>query len=135
MDGITFFNFYFELMAEIQAKMVDIEVAAVSTNLQDSVLSSPNKKSLKKLEEFGKSSMKIKKSIELRIKPWGNPQSTERRLDNLLLKFTYCCLFASYDLNQSKATPRTPYTLNLCNRILWITQSKALGKSRNIEMT
>ena len=87
------------------------------------------------MQEFGKSLMTIKKCSGLKIEPWETPQSTERRSENLLLKVTYCCLFARYELNQSKAIPRTPYTLNLCNKISWYTQSKALEKSRNIETT
>ena len=97
-------------------------MAAVTLNLQDNVLSSANNVNFKKLEEFGKLLMKIKKSSGPEIEPWGTPQSIERHSDNLLLKVTYYCLFVKYDLNQSKATPRNPYTLNLCNRVSWFSQ-------------
>ena len=111
---------------------VDGEGAAAFSNLLDSVPPSANKVKLNKLEVIGKSIMKIKKGSGSRIEPSGTPQSTERRSDNLLI---YCCLFARYDLNQSKATLRTPYTLKSCNKIVWSTQSKSLEKSKNIETT
>ena len=126
--------FTLSLLAEIQLKTidssllkkVDIEVVALFSNLQVSVLSSANKVNLKRLEQLGKSLMKIRKSSGPRREPCGTSQSTER---------TYYFLFVRYDLNQSKARARTPYTLILCNRILWSTQSKPLEKSKNIEIT
>ena len=57
------------------------------------------------------------------LKKW---KSSENHSDNLLLKVTYCSLCTRYDLNHSKATPRTSYTLNLCNIISWSTQLKPL---------
>ena len=83
------------LFAEIQLKIfessllkiVDIEGVASFLNLQESVLSSANKVNLKKLEQFGKSLIKIRKSSGPRIEPWGTPQSTKRRSDKLFFKF------------------------------------------------
>ena len=43
--------------------------------------------------------MKIRKSSGPGIEPWGTPQSTERRSDDLFLNVRYCCLSARYDLN------------------------------------
>ena len=95
-------------------KIVDIEVVALVSNVQKSVLSSANKVNLKKLEQLEKSLTKIRKNSGPRIKLWGTSKSTERRPDNLFLNITYCCLFLGYDIKQSKATPRTSYTVNLC---------------------
>ena len=76
--------------------------------------------------------MKSIKISESTIELWGTLQSTERHSDILLLKVTFCSLLVRYNLNQFKATPRTPYIFTQCNRFSCFTQSKALEQSRNI---
>ena len=70
-----------------------------------------------------------------KIDPCVTPHSITLGFEFTLFIHTYCSLFARYERNQSKATPRTPQVFNFDSRISWLTQSNALRKSRNKQNT
>ena len=112
------------------------ESIALSHGTQvESVLSSASRMYLNWLEHFVISFMKIKNRRGPKIGPWGTPHWITLGFDPTLFIDTYCSLFVRYERNQSKATPRTPHVFNFDSRISWLTQSKALRKSRNNENT
>ena len=65
------------LMVSISASICSIifSVGGMLLNLQVSVLSSANKVDLKKLVQFGKSLINIRKRRGPKIDPWGTPRS------------------------------------------------------------
>ena len=82
-----------------------------------------------------------------RIEPWGTPLSTVAKGDlnsvsmmfcvDLLVEDSVievnCILLERYDWNHLYGSPLTPMQLSLLRRISWLTVSKALVRSQNIE--
>ena len=78
-----------QMMSLLNSKSVDIEMAALCSNKQDTFQSSPNWVSFTKLETSGRSLMKTRKSNESRIESLRTTQSTKHRTDILPLDVTY----------------------------------------------
>ena len=86
----------------------------------------------KNLDAFGRSLIKIKKSNGSSMEPCGIPISIRQSLDVLSFNLTYCQRLERYDLIKLSGRPLTPYFSSFCSKILWLTESKALAKSKNI---
>ena len=64
--------------------------------------------------------------------PCGTPNSISKLVDKTLFNLTNCLRDFRYDAKKFKAFPLIPYFSNLRSKIVWLTESNALARSKNI---